>query len=100
MNGVTDGTESDTDCGGDSCPPCQVGDACTADSDCYAGAICLSSVCAYVPTAAPIPAPTLVPTPAPTQVPTPVPTRTPIVSTQVGMSGLNCTGFDGAVFDL
>merc|ERR1711988_1190209 len=46
-------------------------------------------------------APSLMPTTsAPTPVPTPNPTRTPIVTTSVGMSNINCTGFDAEIFNL
>ncbi len=39
------GGESDTDCGGDVCPKCKLGDTCAASSDCNPG-LCLTGVCA------------------------------------------------------
>ena len=49
--------------------------------------------------ALPTPSPTLLPTPTPTPAPTFSPTRTPVVNTQVGMSGLNCSGFSATIFN-
>ncbi len=98
--------ETDVDCGGDSCPPCALGSACSIDSDCFGGGSCVSSVCTYTPTAIPTsapsqipaPAPTQTPIPAPTQTPTPAPTRTPMVGTSVGISGLVCADFDASIY--
>ena len=39
------GSESDTDCGGDACPKCKLGDTCAASSDCNPG-LCLTGTCA------------------------------------------------------
>ena len=47
-NGFEDGTETDVDCGGDTCPPCQGGMRCNGGSDCQstfcAGGICTSGL--------------------------------------------------------
>jgi hypothetical protein len=39
-DGLKDGKETDTDCGGGVCPACTVGDSCNVDSDCVAGEGC------------------------------------------------------------
>ncbi len=39
-DGILDGTETDVDCGGGTCPVCAVGKMCTVDSDCAAGDGC------------------------------------------------------------
>lgn len=39
------GSESDLDCGGDTCPGCPDGDACTVDGDCVSG-VCSDATCA------------------------------------------------------
>ena len=44
-NGILDGNETDTDCGGASCTACPVGSSCTASADCL-GSSCLSGKCA------------------------------------------------------
>ena len=36
-NGVQDGTETDIDCGGDTCPPCALCQACEWSNDCQSG---------------------------------------------------------------
>jgi hypothetical protein len=36
-DGTKDGTETDTDCGGTSCPPCAVPEHCAANGDCLSG---------------------------------------------------------------
>jgi hypothetical protein len=36
-DGKVDGSETDVDCGGSSCPPCAVPEKCVADSDCLSG---------------------------------------------------------------
>jgi hypothetical protein len=95
MNGLQDSTEADVDCGGGSCPRCNVGLACTEDDDCSSSA-CVSSICVESPT----PAPTQMPTQMPTPAPTPAPTRTPIVSVTMIMSGLQCDAFNATVFRL
>ena len=46
--------------------------------------------------ALPFPAPT---TPSPTPLPTPAPTRTPVVQVSLGVSGIDCDGFDQTVYD-
>lgn len=38
------GSETDVDCGGDACPPCDPGAACSVDADCGAGS-CQGQVC-------------------------------------------------------
>ncbi len=43
MDGLQNGSETDTDCGG-SCPPCQDGDSCLVDVDCVS-ASCDNNVC-------------------------------------------------------
>ena len=43
-NMVKDGTETDVDCGGGSCPPCATGGGCTGAKDCASGK-CDSLVC-------------------------------------------------------
>lgn len=49
MNDAQDGTETDTDCGGDDCKPCITGQSCGADKDCESGvcgdAKCLAPAC-------------------------------------------------------
>lgn len=42
-DGVQDGTETDVDCGGD-CPPCDLGESCSAPADCASGA-CAAGSC-------------------------------------------------------
>lgn len=42
---VKNGVETDTDCGGGTCPKCGVGKACVHPSDC-ASALCINAVCA------------------------------------------------------
>ena len=44
VDGIKDGTETDVDCGGPSCPPCAAGKACKLAVD------CASAVCAGTPT--------------------------------------------------
>jgi hypothetical protein len=39
-DGLQDGTESDVDCGGTTCPGCPVGDTCNTTSDCTTGEGC------------------------------------------------------------
>jgi hypothetical protein len=39
-DGIKDGSETDVDCGGGSCPVCSVGEGCKQDSDCVAGEGC------------------------------------------------------------
>lgn len=41
---TTNGLESDTDCGGDACPPCAVGHLCDVDADCATGN-CVGGLC-------------------------------------------------------
>ncbi|MSP60120.1 MAG: hypothetical protein EXR72_07220 [Myxococcales bacterium] len=43
-NGMKDGTETDTDCGG-ACNPCPVGKACGGPKDCQS-ALCVNQTCA------------------------------------------------------
>ena len=43
-NGLLDGDETDVDCGGDSCPTCDVGQACEIFSDCGTQA-CVGKLC-------------------------------------------------------
>ncbi len=45
-DGLQDGTETDRDCGGGSCPPCAAGSKCTQNNDCVSTAACSSGVCA------------------------------------------------------
>jgi hypothetical protein len=51
-DGHLDGAESDTDCGGGTCPACEAGLGCTVDSDCTTGAcdsashLCVADGCA------------------------------------------------------
>ena len=44
-DGVKNGSETDTDCGGATCPKCVTGKVCTVGTDCVGGA-CTGSVCA------------------------------------------------------
>lgn len=44
-DGIRNQTESDVDCGGPLCPPCQIGDDCGVPSDC-ASTICSGGICA------------------------------------------------------
>jgi len=43
-NGMQDGTETDVDCGGGSCPACAVGGQCVFDSDC-SNSVCTAGTC-------------------------------------------------------
>ncbi len=44
-DGMKNGTETDTDCGGDACPTCADGKTCGASADCQNG-VCNAGVCA------------------------------------------------------
>lgn len=44
QDGEQNGNESDTDCGGGQCPPCQPGDHCNEPADCESG-VCTGEVC-------------------------------------------------------
>lgn len=44
QDGATNGSESDIDCGGDACPTCTFGQACSDPADCSSG-VCTSNVC-------------------------------------------------------
>src|SRR5262245_13149230 len=44
-NGVMNGTETDVDCGGLTCPQCRLGARCAVDGDCRSGA-CANGACA------------------------------------------------------
>ena len=44
-DGVQNGLETDVDCGGDACPPCQLGRACNDGADCVSGT-CTGGHCA------------------------------------------------------
>ena len=44
-DGLVDGDESDVDCGGATCGPCDVGRACVRDDDCATG-MCSGGTCA------------------------------------------------------
>ncbi len=48
MDGAKNGTETDVDCGGATCPKCLIGFACGANADCLAGN-CSNNVCLPVP---------------------------------------------------
>ncbi len=43
-DGVQNGAETDADCGGDTCVPCDVGEGCGVDDDCTS-AVCIEDVC-------------------------------------------------------
>ncbi len=43
-DGAWNGTESSTDCGGDTCPPCELGESCFVADDCLSVA-CVASAC-------------------------------------------------------
>lgn len=43
-DGIRNGTESDIDCGGDTCLPCSAGDGCVSGADCYSG-VCQGQAC-------------------------------------------------------
>ena len=73
LDGVRNGSESDVDCGGPECEPCDAGQQCALASDCASGN-CDGGTC---DTAAPTPAPTAAPTAEPTAAPTPAPTAVP-----------------------
>ena len=51
-DGIKNGAETDIDCGGGTCPPCNVGKNCAAASDCAppfnASAICQGGVCSFI----------------------------------------------------
>jgi hypothetical protein len=49
-NGMMDGEESDVDCGGAFCPPCEDGDTCDSDDDCESG-VCDEDLGVCVPPA-------------------------------------------------
>ena len=51
-DGVQNGTESDIDCGGGSCPPCANGRRCRANSDCLPGSGCCGGMCTPLTTLA------------------------------------------------
>jgi predicted alpha/beta superfamily hydrolase/GH25 family lysozyme M1 (1,4-beta-N-acetylmuramidase) len=44
VDGVKNGTETDVDCGGGSCPGCYLGQSCNTGSDCASG-LCSGNVC-------------------------------------------------------
>jgi hypothetical protein len=44
-DGQQDGTETDVDCGGGSCPTCTAGQKCTQSNDCVSTAACENDVC-------------------------------------------------------
>eukprot|EP00520_Triparma_pacifica_P008820 CAMPEP_0118651770 /NCGR_PEP_ID=MMETSP0785-20121206/10958_1 /TAXON_ID=91992 /ORGANISM="Bolidomonas pacifica, Strain CCMP 1866" /LENGTH=1735 /DNA_ID=CAMNT_0006544235 /DNA_START=47 /DNA_END=5251 /DNA_ORIENTATION=- len=84
VDGLKNGDETDTDCGGPSCPGCAQSKKCKVPSDCSTGncmhvAILDGGICGG-PTESPTPAPTTPPTPAPSAPPTPAPTASPTVS--------------------
>ena len=45
-DGVLDGSETDVDCGGSSCPPCLAGKTCGVNPDCLTS-VCSSGTCGY-----------------------------------------------------
>lgn len=51
IDGQINGSETDTDCGGDSCDPCPLTAQCTRASDCQSG-LCDAGQCAAMPTCA------------------------------------------------
>jgi hypothetical protein len=57
------GTETDIDCGGESCPACAPGKTCLVDSDCQSGSCLAGKTC---DTMSPTASPTMLPTTAPT----------------------------------
>ena len=48
-NMVRDGTETDVDCGGTSCPACSIDKSCSVAADCQAGCTCNSGTCGCAP---------------------------------------------------
>ena len=42
---VENSDETDVDCGGDACPPCEADDTCLIDADCVLGTICTIGTC-------------------------------------------------------
>jgi hypothetical protein len=46
-DGISDGNETDVDCGGPACPPCKANQACAQPSDCSTGS-CLGRYCQLV----------------------------------------------------
>jgi hypothetical protein len=42
---LMNGLETDTDCGGDSCDPCVIGQKCSSDYDCIKGSRCSNLIC-------------------------------------------------------
>ena len=78
-NGRKDGDETDVDCGGGDCGPCEEGDKCDRDRDCEEPLGCLSGRCRFRPTPKPTRDPTKNPTRKPTDKPVanPSPTRPP-----------------------
>jgi Cys-rich repeat protein len=55
MNMIKDGTETDVDCGGGTCPPCAKGRSCSGNVDCSTAA-CIAGVCSGCATNADCPA--------------------------------------------
>ncbi len=45
LDGMKNGAETDKDCGGEACDPCQNGEGCTAGSDCESK-VCVGEICA------------------------------------------------------
>jgi len=52
-NGVRDGDETDVDCGGSACGPCEKGDRCTDRDDCESLYDCIGERCTLPPTREP-----------------------------------------------
>jgi len=48
MDAITNGGETDIDCGGPDCPACGLGKHCNAVSDCTGGATCVAGTCSVV----------------------------------------------------
>ncbi|GMH81014.1 hypothetical protein TL16_g08792 [Triparma laevis f. inornata] len=73
LTGVKDDQETDIDCGGPKCNPCEIDQACVLDSDCKTST-CMAGTCVGAPTTSPTLSPTTPPTLSPTQKPTFAPT--------------------------
>ena len=105
INGARDGGETDTDCGGTQCAPCEVtGQTCCLDRDCLGSRTCAGAACdgggegtygtctdpapTDVPTNAPSSPPSVAPTGRPSASPTHAPTGTPSSSPSVAPTGV------------
>ena len=52
-NGRRDGDETDVDCGGSECGPCDEGDRCRKTNDCWSPLLCIDQQCEFRPSPRP-----------------------------------------------